>query len=118
MRIGREHLSSGLMEESAVKVVQVAVFHLSPVQVILGHCDLHMTPSGAIQSICALRKREFLGHSHRKGHSWLKRTSGPLNTLGSFMSFQTYRFGVDPLYLDKENCCAHQDRTSGLSMSR
>ena len=45
-------------------------------------------------------------------------TSGPLNTLGSFMSFQTYRLGVEPLYLDRENCPAHHSLTAGFSMSR
>jgi len=42
-------------------------------------------------------------------------TSGPLNTLGSFMSFQMYRCLVEPLYLSGVNCVAHHWRTSGLA---
>lgn len=44
--------------------------------------------------------------------------SGPLNTLGSFMSFQMYRCLVLPRYLSGVNWVAHQARTSGLVTSR
>lgn len=44
-------------------------------------------------------------------------TSGPLKTLGSFMSFQTYRLGVEPWYAFKSNCFAHQLTASGFIMS-
>ena len=44
--------------------------------------------------------------------------SGPLNTDGSFMSFQMYRSGVDPLYWSSENLDAHHSRTARDVTSR
>ena len=49
--------------------------------------------------------------------AFMKLTSGPLKTLGSFMSFQTYRSLVDPLYLARVNCCDHQSWVAGFRKS-
>jgi hypothetical protein len=45
-------------------------------------------------------------------------TSGPLKTLGSFMSFHVKRLGVDPAYRSYVNRSAHQDRTRASVKSR
>jgi hypothetical protein len=45
-------------------------------------------------------------------------TSGPLNTEGSFMSFQVYKSRVDPMYLSNPNCSAHHARTWGAVKSK
>ena len=123
------------MEQLSVLVVQGSVFDIAIVQVVLWHGDLHTKPAclhadtPAVQAVmghsqlCAVisgpsaLSDAFPEHASRE-HVASVQTSGPLNTLGSFMSFQTYRLGVEPLYLDRENCPAHHSLTAGFSMSR
>ena len=44
--------------------------------------------------------------------------SGPLKTLGSFMSFHTCRSFVEPRYASSENFADHQSRTGFDTTSR
>lgn len=94
--------------------MQIAVLNFTPVQIVLGHCDLQKQIAILIYGTIYFPRPFSIGARCTASNL----TSGPLKTLGSFMSFQTYKFGVEPLYLDRANCCAHQSRTSGFSMSR
>jgi len=108
-------LGGGVVVERAVQVVQAAVLHGAMVQAVLVHGDLRAPDRREHGGRREDRPQGARLARRRPGRG---RASGPLNTLGSFMSFQTYRCGVEPWYAPSWNCCAHQPRAAGLSMSR
>lgn len=74
----------------------------------LAKCQGHVSRSST-----SSRMRPKSPNCNDWGHA-----SGPLKTLGSFMSFQRYRLVVEPFHLLRANCSAHHCRAAGLMASK
>ena len=84
---------------------------------------VHLCQNRQAQGVCITVKHDHIGIPHDHARTLVARsdllrvvqhTSGPLKTLNSFMSFQTYRSLVEPLYLLSMNWWAHQSLVAGF----